>query len=747
MAIYLIDKVKQKNDGKFFLMDAIDVEYNGKSLVEALAAGDVEVNGADGGTNWYIGETAPDAEVVAKEGDFYLNTTTYDLYKHGASEWELIGSIKGADGEKGDKGDPGEKGEKGETGAPFTIAKVYNSIEAMNAGYADDGVAVGSFVAIDTGNVEDEDNAKLYLKGDSAYTYITDMSGATGLQGPTGEKGETGEKGDKGVSLRMKGAWVTGTAYVNDAQYVDLVTNGGNTYAAVDSHTAGATFADDSAHWTLVAEKGAKGDTGEKGETGEAGADGQDGVDGEKGDTGVSMRMKGTWAADTNYVNDAQYIDVVVNNGAAYACQTTHTSTASFDDDAANWLMIAAKGAAGADGLKGDKGEKGDPFSIAKIYDSVANMNAGYATDDVPVGGFVLIETGNVQDADNAKLYVKGEEAYVFLTDMSGATGLQGPAGEDGADGEKGDAGVSMRLKGDWTTGTEYVNDAQYIDIVTNGGNTYAAKDSHTAGTSFEEDAAHWTMIAAKGAQGDQGIQGVTPTIGENGNWFIGEEDTGKPSRGDGVEEGITDRVETLEDKVAQLLYVAPAINSFTNNVGTKEKGATVTSVTFNWTLNKPMTKVEFNGTEEADAEGTTGTKTLTEQSITSDTNFTLKVTDEKNATATKTTSIVFRNGLYTGVSSVTEDAQINNAFVQGMTKALTNTRKKTFTVTAGEGEYIYFIIPTSFGTPAFKVGGFEGGFNKVKTFDYQNVEGYTESYDVWRSTNANLGNTTVEVS
>lgn len=35
------------------------------------------------------------------------------------------------------------------------------------------------------------------------------------------------------------------------------------------------------------------------------------------------------------------------------------------------------------------------------------------------------------------------------------------------------------------------------------------------------------------GEKGDPGQNGITPTIGENGNWFLGEEDTGKPSRGE----------------------------------------------------------------------------------------------------------------------------------------------------------------------------------------------------------------------
>ena len=29
-----------------------------------------------------------------------------------------------------------------------------------------------------------------------------------------------------------------------------------------------------------------------------------------------------------------------------------------------------------------------------------------------------------------------------------------------------------------------------------------------------------------------RGADGITPTIGENGNWYLGDTDTGKPSRG-----------------------------------------------------------------------------------------------------------------------------------------------------------------------------------------------------------------------
>lgn len=133
MPILLIDKIKQKNNGKFKLVDAADVEYNGKGLDEAI-----------------------------KSGEF--------------------------------------KGDKGEKGDPFAVAKTYPSVAAMNAGFATDGVKEGGFVVINTENVEDEDNAKLYVKGKSAYTFLTDLSGAQGMKGPQGERGPQGNPGAQGAA-------------------------------------------------------------------------------------------------------------------------------------------------------------------------------------------------------------------------------------------------------------------------------------------------------------------------------------------------------------------------------------------------------------------------------------------------------------------------------------------------------------------------------------------------------------------
>ena len=71
-------------------------------------------------------------------------------------------------------------GPQGETGKAFSIYKTYPSIEAMNEDAAN--VPEGSFVLI--ASTEDEpDNAKLYVKGTDAFSYVADLSGAQGIQG------------------------------------------------------------------------------------------------------------------------------------------------------------------------------------------------------------------------------------------------------------------------------------------------------------------------------------------------------------------------------------------------------------------------------------------------------------------------------------------------------------------------------------------------------------------------------------
>ena len=128
----------------------------------------------------------------------------------------VLANLQGPRGLKGDKGDTGEKGEKGDTGSqgpkgeqgdpgsqgpqgepgpkgdsgePFQIRKIYSSVDEMEADYNNPGIEEGDFVLINTDDVSDPDNAKLYVKGPTGWQFVTDLSGAQGIQGPQGTPG------------------------------------------------------------------------------------------------------------------------------------------------------------------------------------------------------------------------------------------------------------------------------------------------------------------------------------------------------------------------------------------------------------------------------------------------------------------------------------------------------------------------------------------------------------------------------
>lgn len=144
--------------------------------------GEDGIDGADGLTptignngNWYLGDTdtgKPSRGIQGEQG------------------------IQGVQGEQGIQGIQGETGPQGPQGDPFTIKKTYSSVSEMNADF--NNMTLGDYVMI-ASSVEVEDNAKLYTRGQSAWIFITDFSGATGIQGPQGERGPQGVQGEQGI--------------------------------------------------------------------------------------------------------------------------------------------------------------------------------------------------------------------------------------------------------------------------------------------------------------------------------------------------------------------------------------------------------------------------------------------------------------------------------------------------------------------------------------------------------------------
>ena len=302
-------------------------------------------------------------------------------------------------------------------GDAFTIVKTYPSIQAMEDDYNNPEVKTGQFVMIDTGDVENEEDSRLYLKGDTEWKFISDLSGAQGIQGLSayqvavqhgfegteaewlislkGEKGETGPKGDKG-DTGEKGA--TGERGPQGLQ-------GERGLQGVQGEKG---------EQGIQGPVGPKGEQGEQGIQGIQGPQGEPGPQGPKGDTGSGLNLKGELDSETELPQEGVSGDAWLISGNLYVYVGENGNVVSNP----KWSNVGSiQGPAGPTGPKGERGEPGP----------------------------------------------KGEPG------ANGAPGEQGPKGDPGEKGEKGDPGsdasvtkqnVEAVLTGDITS---HNHDSRYI--------------------------------------------------------------------------------------------------------------------------------------------------------------------------------------------------------------------------------------------------------------------------------------------
>lgn len=229
-------------------------------------------------------------------------------------------------------------------------------------------------------------------------------------------------------------------------------------------------------------------------------------------------------------------------------------------------------------------------------------------------------------------------------------------------------------------------------------------------------------------------------TNDEIDDMFVKQEDEKGLSEND-----FTDEYRKLIDDLA---YTAIAFVSASATNATNEIGSTVTETVITWSFNKePKTQTIKFGSEVAEVlDKSIRSKTYSGKTITSNTSIVITATDERNAQASRTLNITFQPRAYWGVAQNKEI--YDSADILALSgSALTSTRTRNINVNAGEGEHIIYTIPSSFGTPTFKINGFEGGFVKVGTINFTNASGYSQNYDVYKSVNPNLGSTQVVVS
>ncbi len=190
------------------------------------------------------------------------------------------------------------------------------------------------------------------------------------------------------------------------------------------------------------------------------------------------------------------------------------------------------------------------------------------------------------------------------------------------------------------------------------------------------------------------------------------------------------------------LLYQAPVISGFTNNIGTVEIGTTVTSTVLNWSYNKTMITASLNqGIGSISPSLLTYTQTAT---YTTNRTYTLTAGDGVNSTSANTT-ISFENKNYWG-SSIHDSSTITDAQIIALNKGFTITRAKSFSVSPS-AEYIVYSYPASFGAATFTVNGFLDTAFTLTTRNFVNASGATVSYNIYTSNDLLTGTYSVVVS
>lgn len=183
----------------------------------------------------------------------------------------------------------------------------------------------------------------------------------------------------------------------------------------------------------------------------------------------------------------------------------------------------------------------------------------------------------------------------------------------------------------------------------------------------------------------------------------------------------------TVEAALDALLYVAPKITSFTNTGGSVEAGASVASVTLNWSFNKAMTSVKINGVDVDPA----SSSLVVTGPFTTNQSWTIAANDGKN-TASATTSLNFLGKRYWGASALTS---LDNAAVLGLgSSELASNFNKSITYNCSGSKYPYFAYPASFGTPSHVIcNGLSFSDFSVTIMDVTNASGFTQSYHILR--------------
>jgi hypothetical protein len=206
----------------------------------------------------------------------------------------------------------------------------------------------------------------------------------------------------------------------------------------------------------------------------------------------------------------------------------------------------------------------------------------------------------------------------------------------------------------------------------------------------------------------------------------------------------------------------APVINSFSGGV-TLEMGENNLDRTLSFTISAPqggeiasVVITSSQGFNSGDIKNGPGNQTGSlDIALSQDQNetYTLIVASADNKTTTSTTSFIFRNRIYWGVAATPGNYDDN--FIKGLSNnAFDPDYVRQFSINAGADQYIYFAIPKSYVSspyidpPYFFLGtSVPGGMEIAQETASYTFENNTQDYIIYKSANANLGQTDLIIS
>jgi uncharacterized protein YqfB (UPF0267 family) len=422
----------------------------------------------------------------------------------------------GATGAQGTTGNTGATGAQGETGLGFNIAKTYASTATLAADTSPSGIVAGEFALIETGNVQDADNSKLYLWNGSVYSYVNDLSGAAGITGPSGATGAQGSTGDIGATGAQGNIGATGA-------------------------------------------QGNQGSTGATGNTGNTGATGAEGIGYRlysftENTIGTGTKtFTVTQDASNSQYQVGMYVSIGESGGGyMFGPITSYSGTTMVINSVATYgsgtfsawgvFLQGAPGSNGADGATGATGPQGN------IGATGAQGNQGYIGSTGAQGNIGATGAqGNQGDAG-----ATGAQGNIGATGAQGntgnigATGAQGNIGATGAQGSTGADGIGYRLYSfssvaigtgskSFTVTLDAANSmygvGDYVTVATDASNYMFGNITAYSGTTLTVNVvfvlgsgtySSWGVFlqgapGAAGSNGATGAQGATGAVGASG--------------------------------------------------------------------------------------------------------------------------------------------------------------------------------------------------------------------------------------